>query len=156
VAFSLWMVSVGKLPSRLQAAFEHYRRLLRPYADVRVVQSRSSTVRGGDVRSALRREADAIRRALPSGAYTVALGERGRCLADSAAFAAWVQKRRVAGRPLVFVVGGANGLDGAFTDSASEVLSLSPLTYPHDLCLVVLAEQLYRTFTILNRHPYHR
>jgi len=63
---------------------------------------------------------------------------------------------REAGRNVAFIVGGADGLAENVKASADFVWSLSPLTLPHGLARVVLAEQLYRAHSILHNHPYHR
>ena len=60
------------------------------------------------------------------------------------------------GRPLVFLIGGAEGLAAEVTARADHILSLGPLTWPHMLVRVMLAEQLYRAQSILAGHPYHR
>jgi 23S rRNA (pseudouridine1915-N3)-methyltransferase len=62
----------------------------------------------------------------------------------------------VAARPLAFVIGGSHGLAPAFLDAAAARWSLGPLTLPHELARVVLAEQLYRAFTILRGEQYHK
>jgi len=100
-------------------------------------------------------EAKALRAALPEGVI-VALDERGKSL-GSEAFAGQIARWRNDGRPGVsFVVGGADGLDPGFVGSADLTLSFSPLTWPHQLVRIMLAEQLYRATTILSGHPYHR
>lgn len=100
-------------------------------------------------------EAKALRAALPEGAV-VALDERGKML-GSEAFASRLARWRDDGRPAVsFVIGGADGLDPGFVGDADLALSFSPLTWPHQLVRIMLAEQLYRATTILSGHPYHR
>ena len=100
-------------------------------------------------------EAKAIRAACADG-VRVALDENGRGL-DSQAFARQLERWRDDGRPAAsFVIGGADGLDQAFVAEADLVLSFSPLTWPHQLVRIMLAEQLYRATTILSGHPYHR
>lgn len=100
-------------------------------------------------------EAKAIRSALPGG-VVVALDEHGKSL-TSEAFARQVARWRDDGRPAAsFVIGGADGLDPAFLAEADLALSFSPLTWPHQLVRIMLAEQLYRMTTILSGHPYHR
>jgi 23S rRNA (pseudouridine1915-N3)-methyltransferase len=71
---------------------------------------------------------------------------------DSAGFARLVSE----GKDLVFVVGGADGLPEAWKPRADLLLALSPMTMPHELARVVLAEQIYRAFTTLRGHPYPR
>ncbi|HHY50877.1 MAG TPA: 23S rRNA (pseudouridine(1915)-N(3))-methyltransferase RlmH [Alphaproteobacteria bacterium] len=100
-------------------------------------------------------EAKALRAALPEG-MTVALDERGRPL-GSEALAKQLARWRDDGRPAAcFVIGGPDGLDPALVAAADLTLSFSPLTWPHQLVRVMLAEQLYRVTTILAGHPYHR
>ena len=100
-------------------------------------------------------EAKALRQHLPEG-IIVALDEHGRSL-DSDSFATQLGRWRDDGqRTISFVIGGADGLDPDFTAAADLTLSFSPLTWPHQLVRIMLAEQLYRATTILSGHPYHR
>lgn len=85
----------------------------------------------------------------------VALDERGqswstRLLADR------MNDWRMQGRDVAFLIGGADGLDDVCRTRADDVLSLSAMTLPHALVRVVFAEQVYRAWTILSGHPYHR
>lgn len=75
---------------------------------------------------------------------------------DSAAFADLFAKAEMTGRDLVFVVGGHDGLSQAWRDHGDLMISLSKMTMPHELARAVLAEQIYRAFTILRGHPYPR
>ena len=100
-------------------------------------------------------EAKALRAALPEG-IVVALDERGKSI-GSEAFSALIARWRDDGRPAAsFIIGGADGLDPALVAAADMTLSFSPLTWPHQMVRIMLAEQLYRTTTILSGHPYHR
>ena len=100
-------------------------------------------------------EAGTLRSALPEG-IRIALDEHGRTM-PSAQFAGQLARWRDDGRPAVsFVIGGADGLDPSFVRTVDLTLSFSPLTWPHQLVRIMLAEQLYRTTTILSGHPYHR
>ena len=75
---------------------------------------------------------------------------------DSAQFTKLIAKAEQESRDLLFIIGGADGLPPAWRDRADLLLSLSALTFPHELARVVLAEQLYRAFTTLRGHPYPR
>jgi 23S rRNA (pseudouridine1915-N3)-methyltransferase len=88
-------------------------------------------------------------------AYTVCLDPAGKRF-ESAAFIAMVGKAVHEARDLVFVIGGADGLPAGWSERADLLLSLSPMTYPHELARVMLAEQIYRAFTTLRGHPYPR
>jgi 23S rRNA (pseudouridine1915-N3)-methyltransferase len=85
----------------------------------------------------------------------VLLDSRGRSM-TSEAFAVWLGARRDEGaQHLVFAVGPADGWSDAFRRRANLLLSLGPMTLAHSLARLVLAEQIYRAFTILSGHPYH-
>ncbi|HEY0918156.1 23S rRNA (pseudouridine(1915)-N(3))-methyltransferase RlmH [Devosia sp.] len=100
-------------------------------------------------------EARALRASLPEG-IVVALDERGTTF-GSEAFARRLARWRDDGRAAVsFVIGGADGLAPDLVAEAGLALSFSPLTWPHQLVRIMLAEQLYRATTILAGHPYHR
>jgi 23S rRNA (pseudouridine1915-N3)-methyltransferase len=100
-------------------------------------------------------EGKAFRASLPEGVIVV-LDEHGKSI-GSEAFARQVERWRDDGKPAVsFVIGGADGHDPALVSAADMVLSFSPLTWPHQLVRIMLAEQLYRSVTILSGHPYHR
>jgi 23S rRNA (pseudouridine1915-N3)-methyltransferase len=88
-------------------------------------------------------------------AYRVCLDPAGKRL-DSAGFIAMVERSEREARDLVFVIGGADGLPAGWSDRADLLLSLSAMTYPHELARVMLAEQIYRAFTTLRGHPYPR
>ena len=101
-------------------------------------------------------EAEALVAALPQGAVAVALDERGRML-ESRAFAGQLASWRDQGRPAVaFLIGGADGHGSAVRQRADQTLSFGPMTWPHLLVRVMLAEQIYRAWSILEGHPYHR
>ena len=93
--------------------------------------------------------------ALPKGGTIIALDERGKSVTSqglSVMLSGWMQD----GSHPVFVIGGADGLDASVKERADKMISLSALTLPHAMVRVVLAEQLYRAWSILARHPYHR
>ena len=88
------------------------------------------------------------------GSYRVLLDPAGKVF-DSEAFARQVvDRQRQAARDVVFFVGGADGLPTAWRSKADLLLSLSPMTFPHELARAILAEQIYRAAAILHGHPY--
>jgi 23S rRNA (pseudouridine1915-N3)-methyltransferase len=88
-------------------------------------------------------------------ASKILLDPAGRPL-DSAGFISLVEKAERDGRDMVFLIGGAEGLPAEWKPRADLLLGLSPMTMPHELARVVLAEQIYRGFTALRGHPYPR
>ncbi len=103
-----------------------------------------------------RNEAAALAAQLPPGAVLVALDERGRTMASDAFAARLAQWRDDGVADLAVVIGGADGLAAELRDRAALTLALGPMTWPHQLARILLAEQLYRAMTILSGHPYHR
>jgi len=101
-------------------------------------------------------EARAIHEHLSGDVRTIALDEHGKTM-GSDDFARRLARWRDDGKAaLSFVIGGADGLDAGFVKAAEITPSFSPLTWPHQLVRIMLAEQLYRATTILSGHPYHR
>ena len=101
-------------------------------------------------------EGELILGKLAPGDHVVLLDERGRMPEGSVAFAEWLQRVMNRGtRRLVFVVGGAYGFSAAVYARADERISLSSLTYSHQMVRLIFVEQLYRAFTILGGEPYH-
>ena len=101
------------------------------------------------------KEAKRLRAAIPAGTLVVATTRDGDPW-SSRDLAARLERWQLAARPVAVVVGDSNGLDPAFLTSADHRWSLGPLTLPHELARVVVAEQLYRAFTILKGEPYHK
>lgn len=145
------LIAVGKLrPGPEAALFARYNARLRPALAMTEVADGA-----GAPLEAKRREAAALLRALPDPAFAVALDSGGPAT-DSVALARSLERWLGQPRPLCFIIGGAEGLDGAVLGRADHRLSLGPLTWPHLLVRVLLAEQLFRAQSILSGHPYHR
>ncbi|MGC2659072.1 MAG: 23S rRNA (pseudouridine(1915)-N(3))-methyltransferase RlmH [Bryobacteraceae bacterium] len=90
-----------------------------------------------------------------AAARKVFLDPTGRTY-DSSAFIQLVERAADEAQDLVFLIGGHDGLPAAWKPRADLLLSLSPMTFPHELARAMLAEQIYRAFTTLNGHPYPR
>jgi len=101
------------------------------------------------------KEALKILECIPKNSYVIGLDERGRDLSSvnmSEQFSGWQHM----GKDIYLVIGGADGLDHAFKNGCQALWRLSSLTLPHALARLLLVEQLYRAWTILQNHPYHR
>jgi len=109
---------------------------------------------GADEEASRRMESRAISEKFNNSSVIVLLDERGQ-MYDSPALARHLEQWQIGGRDVVFVIGGAYGVDDALQRRADYVWSLSQLVFPHQLVRLVLAEQLYRAFTILKGEPYH-
>jgi len=113
---------------------------------------KSSSMRDEEVKSA---EADLILSQITKDDYVVLMDERGKEI-RSLDFAAFLNQRFLSGmKGLVFVIGGAYGVDARIKKRADQILSLSRMTFPHQLVRVLFTEQLYRALSILRNEPYH-
>jgi len=149
------VVAVGhRMPDWVNAGVAEYAKRMPREARVELVALKPAP-RGGPVKSVLATEGGRIRDALPAGCFQVALDERGT-LINTMELARRMARWQEAGRDVAFIIGGADGLDESVKRAADFAWSLSPLTLPHGLARVALAEQLYRAVSILHNHPYHR
>jgi len=147
----LRLIAVGRLRDGPEAAlFARYNTRLRP----KIAVTETAEARGAPA-EVKRREGDALLAALPSPAFAVAL-DPGGAMPDSEEFSRLLDRWLAAGRPLCFLIGGAEGLHASVLARADYVLSLGRLTWPHFLARVMLAEQIYRARAIAAGHPYHR
>jgi 23S rRNA (pseudouridine1915-N3)-methyltransferase len=153
----LRILAVGaRMPAWVDQAVDDYTRRMPPEIRIewRAVKAESRQA-GGNARQWQEREAARIRDALPAGARLVILDERGDDV-DSTALAARLARWQAGGTPVALVIGGPDGIDAGLKAAAHERLRLSSLTLAHPLVRVVLAEQLYRAWSINAGHPYHR
>lgn len=144
------------MPAWIAAGFEEYSRRMPRTLPLRLSEIRPEP-RGAavPVSRLIAAEAKRIRAAFPADCLKVVLDERGRTC-STRDLAQRLGEWRTQSREVAFVIGGADGLTGDLRDDASWLWSLSPLTLPHGLVRVILAEQLYRAVSILGNHPYHR
>ncbi len=145
------LLAVGRLKPGPEAdLFSLYNARLRPpLAVTEITEARGSAA---EVR---RREGAALLAALPDNALLVAM-DLGGLAPTSEALAGLTERWEGTGKPLAFVIGGAEGLDPTVLARAAQRLSLGPMTWPHFLVRGLLAEQLYRAQAIRAGHPYHR
>ena len=108
-----------------------------------------------DLSRIVRAEGERLLAAVPSGSRLIALDERGRewnTVELAGQLTGWLRE----GRDLSLLVGGPDGLDALCRERSEQLWSLSRLTLPHPLVRIVVAEQLYRAWSLLHHHPYHR
>ena len=145
------VIAIGRARDTPEAAlFARYAARLRPPLDLTELPDGK-----GAPAEIKRREGEALLSALPPDAIAVALDRTGKP-ADSAEFVALVERWLGAGRPVCFLLGGAEGIDAPVLRRADHVLSFGTMTWPHLLARAMLAEQIYRARSIAAGHPYHR
>lgn len=154
-AARLRLVAVGtRMPAWVQTGFEEYRkRMPREFAlELREI---ALSRRGADTARGIEEEGAAQLAAVSSEELVVALEVDGQAWSTEE-LAGHMRAWREEGRRVAFLVGGPDGLSGACRERASLRWSLSRLTLPHPLVRIVVMEQLYRAWSILVAHPYHR
>jgi len=145
-----------RLPSWINAGFNDYTERLPPECGLLLKEiPLSAKRRGGNVVKAVAEESTRLLAAIPAGARVIALDVRGRGF-NTEELAKQLNHWLQDGRDLALLIGGPDGLAAECVERAELTWSLSPLTLPHGLVRVVAAEQLYRAWTILKAHPYHR
>lgn len=155
--YCLTLIMIGKpKASPHQEIVSDYLKRLGPYAKVEIVSIVEEPFRSqADVSRVLKIEADRIRDAWSSDAFRVVLAAEGKEF-DSKQFAQKIALWGESGaRPIEFILGGPLGLDPSLQKDANATVSLSQLTFPHDLARVMLFEQVYRAMTILKGKTYH-
>ena len=150
----LVLICVGKVRPPFTDDMAHYERLLGRQARLEVVELAEAGAEPARSREALAREAEAIVKRIPKGAYVCLLDRQGDEI-TSEDLASFVEERRLARADLYFVVGGPLGIDPTVTERAQRRIAFGRITLPHQLARVVLVEQLFRAHKILAGEPYH-
>ncbi|WP_018881298.1 MULTISPECIES: 23S rRNA (pseudouridine(1915)-N(3))-methyltransferase RlmH [unclassified Thioalkalivibrio] len=151
------LIAIGKrMPDWVAAGFDEYAGRLPRELNLNLqALAGPSGAKSMDTATLLRREGEILLKAIPEGARVILLDERGKGV-DTKSVARRLADWQQDGRDVALVIGGAAGLDEAVRARAEWAWSLSPLTFPHMLVRVLVAEQLYRAWSLLNNHPYHR
>ncbi len=144
------------MPAWIRDGFQEYARRMPPELRLELVELKpEDRGPGRATERALELEGERLLAALPPGATLLALDEKGRTVSTQGLAVMLSGWMRDGGHP-AFAIGGADGLSPQVKERADKLVSLSALTLPHGLVRVVLAEQLYRAWSILAGHPYHR
>ncbi len=150
------IAAVGRLKEAYwRAACDEYVKRLGRYATIEIAEVADRDLSAGGAERAVAAEGADLLRGLPDSSHVIAL-EIGGTQRSSEQLAARLEALMLDGTAdVTFVVGGSAGLAQAVLARADERLSLGPMTLPHQLCRVVLLEQVYRAFRIIRNEPYH-
>jgi len=153
----LLIVAVGhRMPAWVEAGFDEFAKRMPRELPLQLVEIKAEPrTSGKTVDAMMNAEAARIEAALPPRCRRVILDERGSDL-SSVALARRLEDWQAQGQDVALIVGGPDGLAPAFKASADEAIRLSSLTLPHALVRPLLAEALYRAWSINRNHPYHR
>lgn len=152
----LIIAAVGqRQPAWADAAYEDFAKRFPPEMRLALKAVKAEPRGGKSTEQLMAAEAHRLEAACPKGARRVLLDEHGTRMTTAQLaqrFEFWLGD----GRDVVFLIGGPDGLDGSLKGTADESLRLSDLTLPHAFVRVLLAEALYRAWSLRNGHPYHR
>ncbi len=153
----LYLIAIGtSMPSWIQTGFQEYCKRLP--ADFRLqlleipLHKRSKTT---NIDNAVHEEGERMLAAIPKNSRAIALEINGNSW-STPQLAEQLKHWQLDNRPVTFLIGGPEGLSPACVKRTEQQWSLSPLTFPHPLVRILVAEQLYRAWSLLQGHPYHR
>lgn len=150
------IIAVGeKLPAWVNAGVEEYTKRMPPEARVHLIEVKAEDRARRSVEQCMAAESERILAKVERDDTLIALDERGDQIITEQ-LAKWIETWAQEGAHPVFVIGGADGLDASVKARAAKLMGLSKLTLPHGLARVLLAEQLYRAWSLNKGHPYHR
>jgi 23S rRNA (pseudouridine1915-N3)-methyltransferase len=155
--FKITIIILGKFkePAYKELEREFLKRLT-PFAKMKVIELKEEAYRKNDDLDAVKeKEAEKIIKQLPDNAVVILLEEKGS-LKNSPDFAGFLERIGAIGKEMVFVIGSGIGLHGSLKQYSNYSVSLSPLTFPHNMARVILEEQIYRACTILSGKEYHK
>jgi len=155
--FKIRIICLGKFKEKAYYQLENeYIKRFTPFVKVKVVELPEVSYRKNeDLERVKEKEAEKIIKQFPEDGIIILLEEKG-IQRDSIAFAKFIERIGGIGRELVFVIGSGIGLHESLKPYANHTISLSPLTFPHNMARVILEEQIYRACTILAGKEYHK
>lgn len=151
------LITVGtKMPQWVDIGFKEYAKRLPTEFKLELVEiPLGHRGKGADIQRAIAKESSQMLAAIDNRDYVVALDVTGKAWSTEQ-LSEQVSQWQMLGSNMALLVGGPDGLSSDCLQRAQQRWSLSKLTFPHPLVRVVIAEQLYRAWTLLNNHPYHR
>lgn len=148
------IVCVGKIKEKyLQDAIAEYQKRITKYDNIKIVEIKDTTTE--DINKNLLTEEKEIRKHLNNNEYKIVLDIKGKEL-SSEELAAKLEKTYLESSNITFIIGGSYGLSESIKNEADYHLSFSKMTFPHQLFRVILLEQIYRSFKIINNETYHK
>ncbi len=151
------LLAVGqKMPSWVEQGYREYAQRLPAEAKLELIEiAPGKRGKNADIKRIVEEEGQRIRAAIPKSAHIVVLDVKGKNYTTEK-LAERLDHWMHGGQDVCLLVGGPEGLSEECRKLASETWSLSALTFPHPLVRVILAEQIYRAWSVLRNHPYHR
>lgn len=155
--FKITIIALGKCKEQAYKQLEQeFLKRLSPFVKIKIVELvEVSYGKNPDLDRVKAKEAESIIKALPKDSVVVLLEEKGT-VRSSKDFSIFLERLGSLNKEIVFVIGSGIGLHPALKEYSNYSISLSPLTFPHNMARVILEEQIYRAITILNNKEYHK
>ncbi len=152
----IFILALGhKMPAWVTAGVDEYTKRMPPEGRIEIIELKPEDRRAKTTERVLALEAERILAAIPKGATPIVCDERGKAL-TTPILSTWLGDWMREGVSPCFVIGSADGLAKEIKSIALHTIALSGCVLPHGMVRVVLAEQLYRAWSLLHNHPYHR
>ena len=146
------IICVGKIKdSNLKSLIDDYYKRITKYTSIQIIELKDENENYDEIK----KESKEIENYLDSKSYNIALDRLGKNI-DSINFSKLIDKTFISYPNINFIIGGSLGIDKSILDKCNIVLSFSSLTFPHQLFRLMLLEQIYRSFKILNNERYHK
>ena len=146
------IICVGKIKdSNLKSLIDDYYKRITKYTSIQIIELKYENENYDE----MKKESKEIENYLDSKSYNIALDRLGKNI-DSINFSKLIDKTFISYPNINFIIGGSLGIDKSILDKCNIVLSFSSLTFPHQLFRLMLLEQIYRSFKILNNERYHK
>ncbi|MDF2867887.1 MAG: hypothetical protein K0S11_1357 [Gammaproteobacteria bacterium] len=151
------LITIGKrMPNWINEGYQEYaKRLPHDYRLELIELELNKRNKNADLKRIIEREGEQMLQAIPAGDYVMALDVLGKQW-QTPQLAAFLQQKHEMSQNISLLIGGPEGLAPKCLTRANLKWSLSELTFPHPLVRVLIAEQLYRAWSIIQKHPYHR
>lgn len=151
------LIAVGKkIPAWISSGFLEFSKRMPPELHINLIEiTPSKRSKATPIEKNIKEEGEHIQSAIPANSKVIVLDEKGKSF-SSVQLSKKIENWLPMGQDITIVIGGADGVYPAIKQQADETWSLSSLTLPHALVRIVVVEQLYRGWSILKGHPYHR
>lgn len=148
------IITVGQLKEKyLKEAVEEYKKRLSKYTNLEIIEIKDEGL--VEEKKAIELEGEKINKYLDNKDYIITLEIEGKQM-SSVEFSEKLERIQIENSNIVFIIGGSYGLSNSIKDKSNLKLSLSKMTFPHQLFRVILLEQIYRSFKIMNNEKYHK
>ena len=150
------IIAVGRIKEKAQVTLiDEYLKRIKPLHKIEVIELNKSKHQDKEVEKIIEDESKRILEKVKDTDWVILLDLKGQNI-DSVKLSQHIEKNLNTGKNIAFIIGGSHGVGESVKKRSNFMWQLSALTFPHQLVRLMLVEQIYRAFTIINKHPYHK